>query len=271
MTSTPEVTDGTLRRAILDGLVTYKVQPILDARTGRLTAGEILARWQSPDVVGEELLTSEDYLKKLCLLEWEEPFQSQLWQQKRTITTALHSEANSRTYFNFVPEVLLDDHRWTNVRRVVSADSAFFSSLVLEVSEMNLFNSNQGMLDRAAERTMQLQAMAPGLQIVLDDFGTGLNNLSRLRYWNVSGIKLDRRLVANIDADPKAQTIASHLQQMTSDLNIQLIAEGVETQREEATLLELGVFLHQGFLRGAPMALDELLSRDFSRENSGDH
>ena len=271
MTSTPEVTDDTLRRAILDGLVTYKVQPILDARTGRLTAGEILARWQSPDVVGEELLTTGDYLKELCLLEWEEPFQSKLWQQKRTVTTALHSEANSRTYFNFVPEVLLDDHRWTNVRRVVSADSACVSSLVLEVSEMNLFNSNQGMLDRAAERTMQLQTMAPGLQIVLDDFGTGLNNLSRLRYWNVSGIKLDRRLVANIDADPKAQTIARHLQQMSSDLNIQLIAEGVETQHEEATLLELGVFLHQGFLRGAPMALDELLSRDFSRENSGDH
>ena len=119
MTSTPEVTDDTLRRAILDGLVTYKVQPILDARTCRLTAGEILARWQAPDVVGEELLTTEDYLKKLCLLEWEEPFQSELWLQKRTITTALRGEAHAQTYVNFVPEVLLDDNLWTNVRSIV--------------------------------------------------------------------------------------------------------------------------------------------------------
>ena len=271
MTSMSEVREAALRKAILDDLIVYKVQPILDARTGKLIAGETLARWQSSNAEDEELLTTENYLKKLCLLEWEEPFQTHLWQQKRTITTALQSEALAQTYLNFVPEVLLDDRRWTNVRNIVSADPAFFSSLVIEVSEMNLFNHDQGMLDRAAERTMQLQSMAPGLSVVLDDFGTELNNLSRLRAWNISGIKLDRALVVDIGTDPKAQTIVRHLQQMASDLGIQLVAEGVETQLEEATLLELGVFLHQGFLRGAPMTLEALLSHDFSRENVGDH
>ena len=98
-----------------------------------------------------------------------------------------------------------------------------------------------------------------------------MNNLNRLRAWNVAGIKLDRGLVVNIGEDPKAQAIVRNLRQMSSDLNIQLIAEGVETETEEATLLELGVYLHQGFLRGAPMTLDELLSSDFARKTFGDN
>lgn len=271
MTDIPDATDAALQKAILDGLVVYKVQPILDARTGKLIAGEALARWLSPIEDREEPLTSESHLKKLCLLEWEEPFQSRLLDQKISISAALQSEVQAQTYLNFLPEVLLDDSCWKSIQNIISANSAFFGSVVIEVSEMNLFNHDQEMLDRAAERTMHLQSVAPGLKIVLDDFGTGLNNLNRLRAWNVAGIKLDRGLVVNIGEDPKAQAIVRNLRQMSSDLNIQLIAEGVETETEEATLLELGVYLHQGFLRGAPMTLDELLSSDFPRKTFGDN
>jgi len=78
MTSMSEVREAALRKAILDDLIVYKVQPILDARTGKLIAGETLARWQSSNAEDEELLTTENYLKKLCLLEWEEPSDSPL-------------------------------------------------------------------------------------------------------------------------------------------------------------------------------------------------
>ncbi|GIR70649.1 MAG: hypothetical protein CM15mP74_19000 [Halieaceae bacterium] len=69
--------------------------------------------------------------------------------------------------------------------------------------------------------------------------------------------------MSGCDQDPKAQAILRNLRQMAEDLGIELIAEGVETETEEETLLTLGIYSQQGFLRAKPMTQEEFIADHF--------
>jgi EAL domain-containing protein (putative c-di-GMP-specific phosphodiesterase class I) len=133
---------------------------------------------------------------------------------------------------------------------------------VVELSELNLFEVDERELAKSWDRLQQLQSLAPGLQFALDDFGKGASNFDRLRALNIDAIKLDVSLIRDIDADKKAQKMLQHLNKMTDEMNVSLIAEGVETHKEETALLELGINLQQGFFRGPPVTIDALEASD---------
>jgi EAL domain-containing protein (putative c-di-GMP-specific phosphodiesterase class I) len=96
-----------------------------------------------------------------------------------------------------------------------------------------------------------------GFSTAIDDFGAGYSGLDMFARFRPDEIKLDMELVRGIDTDRRRQAIVSAVVQMCADLETLLIAEGIETAGEAATLRRLGVRYHQGFWYARP-ALERL-------------
>jgi len=105
---------------------------------------------------------------------------------------------------------------------------------------------------------------ALGVQSAIDDLGSGYSSLNRLRALPVDLVKLDRGLVAGLDADDRAQRIVRGIVRMADDLGLAVIAEGVETVDELDALVRLGCRSAQGHYFGRPMTAASLV--DYLRE-----
>lgn len=98
-----------------------------------------------------------------------------------------------------------------------------------------------------------------GVEVWLDDFGTGFSALSHLRRARVDGVKIDRSFVADILRDSEDLALCSAIIAMAHSLGIGVVAEGVENEAQWALLRERGCDLAQGFLMSAAVCADELL------------
>lgn len=91
-----------------------------------------------------------------------------------------------------------------------------------------------------------------GYEIAMDDLGSGYSGLNRLQYLQPGYVKIDYELIHNIAKDKSRKTLVRMLVRYCSDMNYQLIAEGIETEEELKCLINLGVDYGQGFLLGKP-------------------
>jgi EAL domain-containing protein (putative c-di-GMP-specific phosphodiesterase class I) len=96
-----------------------------------------------------------------------------------------------------------------------------------------------------------------GVSTAIDDWGTGFSRLDHLRVLPVDTVKLDRSYVSRVDVDPRAAAIVRALVGLAQSLDLVVVAEGVETEGEAATLLALGCSRAQGHLFGAPSGPEE--------------
>lgn len=97
-----------------------------------------------------------------------------------------------------------------------------------------------------------------GLQISIDDFGTGFSSLSQLKKLNVDKLKIDRAFVNEIVIDEEHSSIAKMIVHLSQNLKIKVIAEGVETNEQARILQSFGCNLAQGYLYSKPIASEEL-------------
>jgi EAL domain-containing protein (putative c-di-GMP-specific phosphodiesterase class I) len=95
-----------------------------------------------------------------------------------------------------------------------------------------------------------------GLQIALDDFGSGYSSLSRLREMPVETLKIDRAFLREVPANREAAAIVTAILRLSQALGRTAVAEGVETEAQRRFLTEEGCPLVQGFLLGRPMPPD---------------
>ena len=97
-----------------------------------------------------------------------------------------------------------------------------------------------------------------GVKVAIDDFGTGYSSLARLQRLPVDIIKLDRAFVTDIDTRREARDMATAILHLSSAIGADMIAEGVETEAEAATLIDLGYSVAQGYLLAQPMPIEDL-------------
>ena len=127
------------------------------------------------------------------------------------------------------------------------------SNLRIELLESTLLDERSVTIVKNVQHLISL-----GFAVELDDFRTGHAAIATLRKFDVSRIKIDRSLVENIDSEPELREITGAIINLAERLNIQVLAEGVETQDEQATLNELGCSVAQGYLHARPMPLMQL-------------
>ncbi len=103
-----------------------------------------------------------------------------------------------------------------------------------------------------------------GFTIALDDFGTGYSSLGYLSRYPVDKIKIDRSFVSNLGVDPEAEAVIRAIVKLSKALNLNIVAEGVETRAQKNILRQTGCTIIQGFLYSKPVAgeaINDMLTR----------
>jgi EAL domain-containing protein (putative c-di-GMP-specific phosphodiesterase class I) len=125
--------------------------------------------------------------------------------------------------------------------------------LTLEITE------STAMRDADAGMVILEQLDAMGVRISIDDFGTGYSSLLYLKRLPVSELKIDRGFVRDLPQDTEDSAIVGAIVALGRTLNLEIVAEGVETNEQREFLTRLGCNVLQGFLLGRPMPADHFL------------
>jgi sensor c-di-GMP phosphodiesterase-like protein len=140
------------------------------------------------------------------------------------------------------------------VERLIEHSGLGADNLVIEATERSLVD-----VDRARETMGRLREM--GVRLAIDDFGTGYSSLAYLAQIEADFLKIDRLFVQALGTESATSQVAERIIEMGKDLSLAIVAEGIETKRQERLIKRLGVECGQGFLYGHAMAAEDLLVR----------
>jgi EAL domain-containing protein (putative c-di-GMP-specific phosphodiesterase class I) len=135
-----------------------------------------------------------------------------------------------------------------SVEEALAATGASGPMLELELTERML------MEDVSTVRAALMRLKAIGVRIAIDDFGTGYTSLAHLKHLPVDRLKIDRSFVTDLPADQGSAAIARAIIQLGRSLNLQVLAEGVETDAQRDWVRAQGCDAQQGFLMGEPLS-----------------
>ena len=237
-----------LRRAIDRDEFFIEYQPIVELESGRLTGFEALVRWQHPDrgsilpdrfiAVAEEtgfiVPIGHWVLLQACL-------QMQRWNEKHSPAIPLSISVNLSAR-QFAQSNLLE--QITQILDVTGLDPRL---LKLEITESVVMES----VESAAGTLEKLRAL--GVELSIDDFGTGYSSLSYLHRLPIDTLKIDRSFVSHMTENNENKEIVRTIIMLAKTLGMGVIAEGVETKEQAASLRELGCHSVQGYLVARPL------------------
>ncbi|HEX8100179.1 MAG TPA: EAL domain-containing protein [Actinomycetota bacterium] len=239
-----------LRHAVQAQEWVLHYQPIIDLRTGAMTAAEALIRWQSPQGgligPGEFVPLAEELGLITAIGEWvlgEVLEQCRIWQD---------AGLDLRVSLNLSPRQL---HQRDLVERVTTELREHHldpSMLILEITE------SAAMVDPERTQRVFQELRTLGVGLALDDFGTGYSSLSRLRYLPVDILKIDRSFIADVARDPHTRAMVAAFVQLAHNLDVAPLAEGIETEEELEFVKSCDCTLAQGFLFSRPVEAHEL-------------
>jgi diguanylate cyclase (GGDEF)-like protein len=237
---------GDLRRAIEREEFALLYQPILDAATGRYVGVEALLRWDHPErgrvAPGEFIEIAEETGLVVQIGRWvlsEACRQWRAWKDADVPSLRLSINVSGvQMKDRELPRLLAD----TLARCDMPG-----KSLELEITE-------NAMMEDEEEASRSLEELKrEGVRVALDDFGTGYSSLSYVKRFPVDAIKIDRSFVADVCEDPEARAITSAIIALAHELDLTVIAEGVETEAQERSLARLGCDQLQGYRFGRPL------------------
>ncbi len=255
------VLEDILRRVIKQGeLRQFQIeyQPIVDIKSGKIIAAESLLRWQSPELglvsPSEFIPLAESTGLIIPIGEWILQTvceQIKTWRDVNltSIPIAINLSSRQFTQADF-------SQKFVNF---LEANNLPPECLELELTESMIMQD----VNSAIATINELHSL--GVKIALDDFGTGYSSLMYLKKLPIDTLKIDRYFIQNIADDKQKSAITTALIQMGHNLNLQVVAEGVETKAELAFLRQYNCDAIQGFLfsRSLPAAeFEKLLLAD---------
>ena len=239
-----------LRQALDRHELSLHYQPLRNAASGSVTGAEALARWTDPETgpVGpdEFIPIAEDTGLIMEIGEWvlrTACAQARVWQNEgfREIRIAV----------NVSPHQLRQPGWPETVARVLRETGLSPVHLELEMTETAILQHD----DATTAALRELDDMGVGL--ALDDFGTGYSSLSYLRRYPFDRVKIDRSFVGDITANPHDAALTAAILAMAQSLDLQVVAEGVETLEQAEFLRERGCDELQGYLFSRPLPAEE--------------
>jgi diguanylate cyclase (GGDEF)-like protein len=238
-----------LSRAIEREEIVVEYQPIVSLETGRIAAAEALVRWQHP-VRG--LVTPAEFVplaEETGLIEaLDHHVLKQACEQAHRWTHAAPLDGPPRVHVNLSVGNLRDPKLVQRVLALLSEFELAPDQLVLEVTETQLLGDGA----TSAERFQELRTH--GVRIALDDFGTGYSSLSYLHSLPVDSLKIAKPFVDGLTSGRRHASFIGMILELARTLELEVIAEGIETREQLDALRELGTELGQGYLLGRPSA-----------------
>lgn len=240
--------DLMLEAVIAHERVDLLFQPIFDARTGRISGAEALARSaiaRDPEALfdransaalGERLsrVIQRKALRYAAL--WEGPLK-QLTVSINLLPTDISRAGYEQWLLGEIADAGIDPAR-----------------IILEITESALLSDRESVAVRLAI------LRDAGLRIAVDDFGTGYASLAYLTSLPLDMLKIDRGLIVNIAERERDRIVVKALVQLARELGLKVVVEGVETNEQLALVTEWGCELYQGFLGSPPLRHEELIA-----------
>ena len=240
-----------LRQAVDADQLRLVYQPKVDLASGQVFGVEALLRWQHPErgmVRPDHFIPlAEESGSIVAIGEWvlrEACRQARQWQDAGMAPLVVSVNVSPRQF---------DDRRL--VARVADAlrDAGLDARwLELEVTESLIMRDVQ----QAVDKMRELEAMGIGLSI--DDFGTGYSSLAALKSFPISRLKIDKSFVRDLAHSSDDQAIARAIISLSHQLQMRVIAEGVETEQQRAFLTQYGCDEMQGYLFSAPVPPEQI-------------
>jgi diguanylate cyclase (GGDEF)-like protein len=228
-------------------------QPQISTDTGQVTGFEALARWIHPE---RGIVTPAAFLLAIeqgGLLE--RLGEVMLYQSLSAIRAWDKAGVDVRAVgVNFSGDELRNPNLVNKIRWELDRFDLRPDRLCVEILETVISTSDDDTVTRNIGELSRL-----GCRIDLDDFGTGHASIANIRRFAVDRIKIDRSFVTKVDEDPEQQRMLSAILTMAERLNLDTLAEGVETLGEHAMLSQLGCGHVQGYALARPMPFEETI------------
>ena len=157
---------------------------------------------------------------------------------------------------NVSPRQLANDDFPGIVKRALALAALPPARLEIEITETGIIADK----DQALKIVSELRQI--GVSITMDDYGTGYSSLSTLKTFPFSKVKIDKAFISGIEADSHAEAIVRSTLSLCKDLNVEVVAEGVETAAQRDMLAEMGCGIAQGYLYGQPLPSKNLQPRE---------
>ena len=235
-----------LRHALERNEFSLHYQPQIDINTNKVIGTEALIRWNHPEKgmilpslfipileeTGMIVPIGEWVLKTACT-------QNKKWQKMNLLTVPVSVNLSSRQFH---------DKNLVKIVEDILTDSGLNSEyLDFEITESVLMQN----VDETIDNMETLNAM--GIKLSIDDFGTGYSSLSYLKHFNIDTLKIDRGFVRDITTNTDDASIVNTIVSMAHNMNLSVIAEGVETEEQAAFLKECSCDALQGYLYSKPV------------------
>ncbi|MBI3284809.1 MAG: bifunctional diguanylate cyclase/phosphodiesterase [Burkholderiales bacterium] len=236
---------GQLHDALQKGGLSLHYQGQIDMATGAVIGAEALARWQDT-VMGAvspaefiPVAEKSGLIKPFTLWVLREAFSQLARWRAAGIDICVSVNLSARSVID--PDLVPD------LRRLLREFEVPPQSVTLELTESSFANSPEV----AMETIQRLHEL--GFKQAIDDFGTGYSSLSYLKNLQVDELKIDQSFVRTLASDAGSRAIVQSTIQLAHNLNLKVVAEGIESERESQQLGELGCDVGQGYFFCKPM------------------
>jgi diguanylate cyclase (GGDEF)-like protein len=237
-----------LRRAIERGEFRLYYQPIVLLESGRITGFEALVRWQHPDrglVSPADFIPLAEETGLIIPIGWwvlrEACRQIRTWHVKFPVTEPLAISVNISGKQFSQPDLI------EQIEQILQETGIDARSLKLEITESVLMENAES----AAAMLVQMQAL--GIRFSMDDFGTGYSSLSYLHRFPINTLKIDRAFINGLNVDMEKMDIIRTIVALACSLDMDVIAEGVETCQQMYQLKALKCDFGQGYFFSKPL------------------
>ena len=235
-----------LRRAIENDEFELHYQPVIDLRMGCAVGGEALIRWHHPE---NGLVMPGAFIEAAETSGLIEPIG--LWVLRRACAQLREwndrGRRRLRVSINLSARQFLDPALKRHVMEAIEQHGISADQLEIELTE------TAAMADHDHTRRVFTSLRDEGIGIAIDDFGTGYASLSSLRKLPFDKLKIDREFVAGVHGARQGQAICGALIELARGLDLEVLAEGTESEHEVRYLAERGCNLFQGYYFARPM------------------
>jgi len=240
-----------LKSALQNNLLIYYYQPKVSMITGDICGAEALLRWIEPNgnIInpGEfiPLAESSGFIKEITISMFN----------KLIIDFNIIKDFNNSIVlsFNVSPIDLEDDRLINTIKQAIKNNLIPANKLEVEITESAIIGNDNNL----KHRILSLQEM--GVSLAMDDFGTGYSSIDTLSKSPFTTIKIDQGVVGRISHSDKDLTIAEASIRMAHELELDIVAEGVETEEVYNILLHAGCTICQGYWVNRPLPIHEFI------------
>lgn len=243
--------ENELRKAIQNQQLVLYYQPIVELKTGQPTKVEALVRWFHPELGTispvEFIPIAEETGQIIAIGDWVLETackQSKLWQKDGLppLTVSINVSVRQFQHADFIPKI----------KHAIEESGLKPEFLELEITESIMQNVNDSIL--ILDQLKQI-----GVKTALDDFGTGYSSLHILKKLPINTLKIDKVFIDDI-TEAGNQPIVKTIIDIGMNLNLEVVAEGIETFEQSNLLAQYQCQLGQGYLYSKPMKAEEVAS-----------